>query len=352
MPQTFDIWDQAVLTNLISAQVDSTFERAEQLGEQIAESFDLAARAVRMETGRTYSFGLGQFKAPDAIPPLIEMPIGEREEAMISLVQLEEMHRISGSQWQGLQSPDEEVRRAEGLDVVERGRILRVRGERLKEWMRWQAFKGTLVVTYPTGSALSIDYGLPAGHTPTASTAWTDTVNSDPVADLEAWLLLVTNDSGAPGVNVHMTTPTSKLILRNQKLKTYFNVPAGQPFRPTLEDVAALLGGGVNFVLYDAGFRQMVSGQGDYSESAHTRYLANNRLLITTEYSVQGEKIADTPSGQVEISTGYNQTAVLQGPQNEVILDHMSKNRYLREASACIPRLHHPEAFLYATVGA
>lgn len=347
----FDIWDQAVLTALINDEVDTNLEREAFRGEQIAPLRDIQSRAVRVEVGKTYSFGIGQFKAPDAVPPLIEMPVGEREERMIELALLEEMHRITGEQWMRLNANDDNIRAAEGLDVVERGRILQTRNERLTEWMRWQAFRGSLTITYPTGSTLVIDYGFPSGHLPTAGTLWTDTVLSDPVADLEAWQTKIADDSGHVGTEVHLTSNTAKLILRNQKLKTYYNVPTGQPFKPTLQDVANLLAEGTNFIIYDAGFRPMQSAA-PTTDASHTRYLPDRNVLVTTPYTVEGERIADTANGQVEVSASYNTTNILQGPQSEVILDHMTKNRYLRQASARIVRINHPEAFLWATVTA
>ena len=98
------------------------------------------------------------------------------------MVQLEEMHRINSEQWMRLNSSDQNIRNYEGLEVVERGTILRRRLERLTEWMRWQAFvTGALTITYPrTNSQLAIDYGWLSGHRPTSSTLWTDTTNSDP----------------------------------------------------------------------------------------------------------------------------------------------------------------------------
>lgn len=347
----FDIWDQAVLTALINDEVDTNLERQAFVGEQIAPLRDVQARAVRVQVGRTYSFGIGQFKAPDAVPPLIEMPVGEREERMIEIALLEEMHRITGEQWMRLQSKDENVRAAEGLDVIERGRILQTRNERLTEWMRWQSFKGSLTITYPTGSTLVIDYGFPAGHAPTAGTLWTDTTDSDPVADLEAWQDKLATDSGHLGTRVHLTSSTAKLILKNEKLKTYYNVPSGQPFKPTLQDVANLLAEDTQFIIYDAGFRPMQSAA-PRDDASHTRYLPTPNVLVTTPYSIEGDQIADVANGQVEISSGYNTTNILQGPQSEVILDHMTKNRYLRQASARIPRINHPESFLWATVTA
>lgn len=349
----FDIYDQAVLTALVNEPVDTALEQAPFLGEQIAPTQQIQARMARMDVARAYSFGIGQFKAPNAMPALIDMPVPERKEALIELAQLEEMHRINSEQWIKLQSSDEKIRNYEGLDVVERGSILRRRLERLTEWMRWQAFvNGTLTLTYPrTNSQLLIDYGFLAGHKPTPATLWSDTTNADPVADLEAWQQQIADDSGFLGTRIHLTSSTAKLILSNAKLKTYFNVPAGQPFRATLGQVAQLLADGTTFVIHDAGFRPMASGAAR-DEAAHTRYLPNNKVVLTTPYQVEGENIADTLNGQVEISAAFNDTSIQQGPSNEVILDHMTKNRYLREAAARIVRIIHPECFLSATVTA
>jgi len=349
----FDIFDQAVLTAVVNEPVDTALEQTPPLGEQIAPTVQVQSRMARMDIGRQYSFGIGQFKAPNAMPALVEMPVTERREALIEMVQLEEMHRINSEQWIRLNSTDENIRNAEGLEVVTRGQILRRRLERLTEWMRWQAFvTGALTVTFPrTNSQLLIDYGFLPGHKPVASTLWTDTVNSDPVADLEAWQQKVADDSGYLATRIHLTSSTAKLILNNAKLRTYFNVPAGAAFRATLDQVSQLLAEGTVFVVHDAGFRPMASGAAR-DEASHTRYLPNNKVLLTTEYRVDGESIADTLNGQVEISSSYNDTNIQQGPSSEVILDHMTKNRYLREAAARIVRIIHPECFVAATVTA
>ena len=349
----FDIYDQAVLTELVNQPVDTALEQAPFLGEQIAPTQDQESRMARMDIGRQYSFGIGQFKAPNAMPSLVEMPVTERQEALVEMAQLEEMHRINSEQWMKLNSTDEFISNSEGLDVVSRGQVLRRRLERLTEWMRWQAFTtGSLTITYPrTNSQIFIDYGFLPGHLPTVSTLWTDTVNADPVADLEALQLQMATDSGYLGRRIHLTSYSAKLILNNAKLKGYFNVPTGTPFRATLEQVAQLLAEGTEFIVHDAGFRPMASGA-DRSEAAHTRYLPNNLVMITTEYQIEGENIADTLNGQVEIGTDYNETEIQQGPSSEVLLDNMTKNRYPREAAARITRIIHPECFITATVSA
>ena len=71
---------------------------------------------------------------------------------------------------------------------------------------------------------------------------------------------------------------------------------------------------------------------------------------MTTEYSLDGVRIADTLDGQVTVSRSYNEVDIRQGEQAEVMLDHISKTHFLRYASARIPRIIIPEAFLWATV--
>lgn len=349
----FDIFDQAVLTALVNEPVDTALETAPYLGQSIAPLNNVQTRMARMDIGRQYSFGIGQFKAPNAMPPLIDMPVTERQEALIEMVMLEEMHRINSEQWIRLNSSDENIRNSEGLDVVTRGTILRRRLERLSEWMRWQAFiNGSLTVTYPrTNAQLFIDYGWLSGHRPEASTVWSDLEDSNPVTDLEAWQATLAEDSGHLGTKIHLTSATAKLILTNANLRDYFNVDPGVAFRANLAQVASLLAEGTEFIIHDAGFRPMASGAAR-DEAAHTRYLPNGKVLMTTEYSIDGENIADTLNGQVEVSSSYNDTNIQQGPSSEVILDHMTKNRYLREGAARIVRIIHPECFLSASVTA
>lgn len=351
MPPSFDIYDQATLTALINEPVNTALENAPYLGSQIAPTINTESRLARIDVGNTYSFGIGQFKAPNAMAALIDMPTVERREQLIELVQLEELHRINSEQWMKLRSSDDKIVRAEGLSIVDRGRIMRTRMERLTEKMRWDVFTtGFLHVVYPrTNSELVIDYGFLPGHKPVVAVAWTDLVNSDPIADLEAWQQKVADDSGFLATKIHITSQDAKLIVQNQKAKTYFNVPAGTPFRPSLDQIAALLADGTEFVVHDAGWRPMASGAAR-NEAAHTRYLPIGNVVLTTDYSIDGENIAETVNGQVDISVDYNEAEPVMGPQNEVILNQMEKNRYLREAAARMVRLPHVECFLSATV--
>lgn len=345
------LFNQAALTELTVQPVLTAMEAEPRLGDQIAPLRQIDGQYVALRVRDVHAFGIGQFKSPEATPPLVDLTGREEREEIMELVALDEMHRISPTRWERLQSSDENVVAEEARRLVEIGQELEIRNQRLTEKMRWDAFKGTLVVTYQQSDAvLQIDYPKPTGHNPTVSVLWTDTVNSDPVADIKAWQLQLANSSGnAETTIIHLSSEDAELILNNDKLKAYYNIPAGQPFRPTLEDVEALLLPGGTFKITDAGYRASTVGA-SRARADHTRYLPVGKVFVTTAYSVEGQQIADTPNGQVQFVTGYNSTAFAQGPISEVKLHLESMNYFLRHASRRIPRILRPECLLYATV--
>lgn len=355
---TFDIWDQASLTNTIRRPPLGRAPGAAEdnpylLGEVIAPTVTIEGRTAKVNSAEIKPFGKGQFRAPDATPPLFK-PAVTWNETIIELALLDEMERISEEDFFKLTSSDETIRRSAGASLVDRGRILQLRNERLKEWMRWQAFAGSLTITYPTGSSLAISYALPAGHSPTVSTLWSDTTNSDPVADIQAWSEKIADDSGFYGNRIHMNSKTYDYLIRNTKVKNQMNFYAsGAPSiqRPRREDLLNLFTSfatNVEIVIYDNGYRDV--GATGIGRPSLTKYLPDGYVLMTTDYSLDGQKIADTLQGDVMVSAGYNQVAVRSGFQTEVILDHISKTHFFRAASTAIPRIVIPEAFLYAKV--
>lgn len=349
MAAPFDIWDQSVLTDLIVRPLTTQFEDNPRLGDLIAPVVPIQSRTAKVRTVQTKAFGKGQFKAPDATPGLYKAD-QTWQESVIELALLEEMERISGEDWIRLNSSDEIVRKAAGVDLVTRGQILQLRNERLTEWMRWQAFSGALTVTYPSGSSLYIDYGFPAGHKPTVGTLWSNTASADPIADIRAWSNLIAKDLGYYGVRLHMSSTTYDYLVRNANIKSYLTATNRSMLIPTKQDILSLLRDGTDIVLYDNGFRDESAGTSRGVPDSLTRFLPDGKVLMTSDYVIEGQPIAETLDGQVLVSNGYNSLDIRQGAQSEVIVDHMSKAHFWRQASARIPRITYPEAFVWATV--
>lgn len=345
----YDLFNQALMTELVVKPLVTQYEDQPRLGYRIAPLRPFAGTEAKLRTRQTLAFGKGQFRALDAPPPLYK-PQQIWEERLIGLVPLDEMIAIREKEYMQLNSADETVARAAGIDILENGRILAIRNERLTQWMIWQAFSGTLTIPFDTGGRMFVDYLIPASNKPTASVLWSDTTNADPIADIRTWANLLARQSGFYGIHLHMSSSTYDYIVNNAKIRALLTDTGRTMKIPTLDDVINLLRGGTDITLYDDGYRDDSVGSARGVPDSLTQYLPDGFVLMTTEYNLDGIRIAETLDGLVTVSTGYNTVAILQGPQSEVMLDHKIKTHLWRQASMRIPRINVPEAFLYARV--
>src|SRR5688572_24302535 len=141
--ETFDIWDQAQLTHVITKPIAGALGQGTEgdlLGSRIAPLVTFPGTVAKIRVQETRGEGMAQLRAPNATPALVSFPGETYREELIELALLDEMHRIMESDWVALNSPDENVARAAGRTIVERGQRLALRNARRTEWMRWQAF--------------------------------------------------------------------------------------------------------------------------------------------------------------------------------------------------------------------
>lgn len=357
--ETLDLWDQATLTDVIVKPIAGALgigTEGDSLGSRIAPLVPFAGRVAKVQHRGTRGEGQAQLRDKNATPALVSFPGETLSESLMELVDIDEMHRIMESDWQALNSPDENVARAAGRTIIERGQRLALRNARRTESLRWQMLSGEATLVYPTGASIVVNYGLPAGHKPTAGTLWSDATNADPIADLAAWSEVLAADSGFAAKYAHMSTKTWNYMINSAKVKAQINfnaAGANSILRPRQQDIEALLTSfsqDLEIVIYDDGYR--ADGATGYGRSSLTRYLPDGKVLMTTDYTLGGTRIADVLDGQVMVSNSYNSVNIVQGFNTEVMLDHLSKTHFLRAASARIPRMLIPEAFLWATVAA
>lgn len=349
-----DVFDQQAITSVVRRNIeeeananDGGEDRA-FIGADLLPLTSVQSRTARISIADVLPYGMGQFKAPDATPPLFKTKPTLKEK-VFELVLLEEMERFGGEEWIRLNSNDPMIARGAMLSLVQRLRIMVHRNDLLTEFMRWEALKGQLTVVYPDGDPLTIDYGLDVTHKPTATTAWTDLVNADPLSDLFAWSAIGAKDCGRYYTDVYLNTVTWRLVVYNEKIRSYLSALGRSIMLPTRADLQALMREGTaNFHINDSGY--LADGATDHSL---TKFLPDNRLLLTPGGTLFGNRIGDVADGQVLVGgdTG-SAPAITQGFQTEVIANPFSKNVFRRAASARIPRIYFPEALLYATVGA
>lgn len=99
------------------------------------------------------------------------------------------------------------------------------------EQARGQALVEGQVVLNENGVQATVNFGRAGGHTVAPATLWSDTANSDPVADLMGWIETYVNTNGvAPGRILTSTAVVSNL-LKNAKIRNYAATVLGAPQR-------------------------------------------------------------------------------------------------------------------------
>lgn len=353
-----DLFDQQVLTTVVRRNIEEEAGLADGgedrsfIGASFAPLVPIQSRSARIAIADVEPFGMGQFKSPDATPPLFK-PKPQYREMLFELVLLEEMERFTGEEWIRLNSNDPMLARGAMLDLVTRLRIMVHRNDLLTEWMRWEAVKGTLTITYPdesvpgTPNTLTIDYGMSPSHQPTATIPWTDTQNADPLGDLFAWSAIGATDVGRYYNTVYLNSVTWRSVVYNETIRSYLSALGRSIMLPTTADMQALMREGTgNFVINDGGY--LPEGSSGHSL---TKFIPDYRVLLTPGNTLFGNRIMDVADGQVLVGGDTGAApSIRQGFQTEIIANPFSKNVFRRAASARIPRIYYPDAFLYAKV--
>jgi Phage major capsid protein E len=314
----FDIWNSATNTEVVNRMVTTALEDDNLVGPSIAPLVPTNDRRIKRGTIEVEAFGKGKFKARGAAPPIFIPRITMTEE-FIELAHLDEMTPIEEDEWHDLTGDNEYAKNKAGVAILQRARILQLRNERNTEWMRWQAFQDNLQVAMAdeAGQQYALTYGLPATHKPTASPYWSDRVNSTPVTNLKAWQKLLQKEIGYWGLNIYMGADTYEDLQYSKEIKDLLkpNDSSSSFFIPTKTQVMSLLYGGdqvgegrnnlqgqVNLTITNAGYRD--EGQGTARGSdAMTYYLPEGYVMITTQNTIGGERIADVPDGRVAVTT-------------------------------------------------
>lgn len=95
------------------------------------------------------------------------------------------------------------------------------------EWMIWETFKGGF--TYNSDDVkVVVDFGLPAANKPTAVPLWTDTANSDPLANIRAWVQQIMKAGGKKPTNLYINGETLTLLMQNDKIRDSLKAVFGQ----------------------------------------------------------------------------------------------------------------------------
>ena len=347
--ETLNIRDQYTLTLAIKKLVrPETFR-----GNEILPLLNSPVRKFKMAVREADTpFGMGQFKAPDADTPIAEIK-GKKNDitvTYISAVDLEEMVPIEESD--KLESADALVSADKIDEIIDMGKLLQLRNERLTEYMRWCALKNALTITFPDGQTISVDqYGAYTPHIAdtiasgvAAAVDWNTIASSTPKTDLEKIADLIETDSSYPAMHVWMRRSVFRLLQRSAQWSSYLTF-LDRPYRVVdWADISKLMDI-PNLHIYEGAWKD---------RDGHTHYyLDEKHILVTTDPVVDGIQVGQVWDCPVVRFDGTR--LVVQnnpGMAAEIFVDGLKKREYMRVSTARMAQLTLPECFAYVRVAA
>lgn len=346
--ETLDIRDQYTLTLAIQKLVRPETFRGNELAPIVSSpvrKFKMTVREADMP------FGIGQFKAPDADTPIAEIK-GKKNDVTvtyISAVDLEEMVPVEESD--KLESADALVKADKIDEIINMGKLLQLRNERLTEYMRWLSFRNALQITFPDSTVVDVDqFGAYAGtHIAdtiasgvAAAVDWTTIASSTPKTDLERIADLLETDSSYPAMHVWMRRSTFRYLQRSAQWSSYLTF-LDRAYRVVdWKDISGLIDI-PNIHIYEGAWKD--------NDGTTRYYLDEKHILVTTDPVVDGIQTAQVWDCPVVMFVGGR--LVVQnnpGMSAEIFVDGLKKREYMRVSTARMCQLTLPECFAYVRV--
>ncbi len=313
---------------------------------------------VRVRIGR--GAGLAAFKADNASTPVVELE-GDIQEIYMELVTIAEKSVVNATDMIHLKSVDEEVAREAARNIVDLASNLRLRNVNRTRWMAWQTAGGTLPITYPNGTVITIDWDFAGAgqnsfftgsHLPTAAVDWN--VNSemeyttDIITDVYNWTKLIGDDLGCDpsDCTLHMNGETWRYVRRNKYLLRESNPSYSQPRTAplSLAEVASILDVKAVKIL-----NPFYLDEG--ATMAKTKLMPDKKVLITGPYTWMGTPIAEMYDGLVARVEGESIVVDRNpGAKAELYISKEQVAENIRVQTARLPVVNYPAAFVWATV--
>jgi hypothetical protein len=344
----FNIWDSATNTELVRRSVTTALEDEQYVGPTIAPLVPVRDRRIKRGIIEVEAFGMAPLKARNATPPIFIPKIAYSED-MIELIDIDEMSPIEEDEWEKLTGDNEFEKLRVGVDILQRAKIMQLRNERRTEWLRWRAFDDTLtgVMADEPGQELKIRYGLPPANKVTISPLWSSRTTSTPTANVRAAQKSLFTKTGKWGSRIYLGADTWEDWQYSKEIKDLLKPNSGVsgPDRPRPGMPAPTI------VVTNAGIRDVGQGVNRGAEAV-TYFLPEGKVMITTEPTIDGEKIADMPDGRVAVKPNpTSEPQWRQGAQTETLVSAMPPYvHYTRQVCVRIPRINFPRAFYWLQV--
>jgi hypothetical protein len=278
-----------------------------------------------------------------------------RQESEIELVQIHEMRPVDERLMRKLRLGSSSEQERAGADIALGQQALSIRGERQSDWMVLTALlTGQLPIQFEDegGQGFVVDYGMKATHLATVTTPWSNLALATPIDDIRGWQQLLADDAGDYGIHIWMNTTTWQYILYGAQAREILTGTDRGQLIATEQDIRDRLWAGdrVQFHITDAGYLEETAGY-NKGRGAHTKWFANDQVLITTADPFNGQPICEHFDGMVAVPVSeFAEPQLRQGAQSWIKLDTDAITTYYHQASTRMPRLNLPDNVVSADV--
>ena len=227
---------------------------------------------------------------------------------------------------------------------------------RREEWMAASALTTGKINVVGDGVNDLIDFQMAATHLVdlNGNDLWSDTVNSDPVANLQAWCLLTLKDAGFSCNTIVMDPDAWKLFINHPKVKgntellSRFKIQTGQIDPQQMDEGIAFCGtinDGIVFADIYVYAEWYIDDQDNDTEKpilpSGTVICGNPRAQNSKLYgAIQDMKALQELGGTLIAAPFYPKTWITDDPSVQ----------WLMLQSASLPALNQPDAFVSALV--
>jgi hypothetical protein len=342
-----DIRDAHVLTKIIERRA----KESELWDIEFAPILGFRDRKVRMMVRHVDGSGLASFKADDASTPVVKRG-GDITELFFEIPLIAEKHPLTSSDLIDLESLDDRVAHRAANNIVALGRQLRIRNMNRSKWMVWQAVQDNLVIQYPDGAQIAVDYDLDGdnqnayfsgSHLVTAATPWSN-ASADIVEDVWTWTKLIADDAGVEQTEciMHLNSTTWKYLKQNTGIRAELSAYQPRIITPRQTEVVEIL---------EIAQIKVYNGYYTDQNDAKHKYLPDGKVLITGPYTINGENIVEVKDGLVARVVGEDiVVAPNPGALSEIYINKEQISKNIRVQTARLPILNYPNAIVWASV--
>lgn len=157
-----------------------------------------------------------------------------------------------------------------------------------REMLRMQLLTTGVISLDDNGQKFSYDFGLPQTHKVTPTAKWDSASTADPIADIDAWRLMIEEEKGVSPTEILLNSATLALLAKTDAIKNGVFANSNITTLPTRAQVSAFLTSqlGMTVYVYDKGYSK---------DGKFTKFVPDGTVVLMPATSLGNTWFGTTP---------------------------------------------------------